>query len=98
MRTSKMGQSLRLVMTAASACALVACVENAVPPSQVPRPATKDVCEEATEYGRRVAAADSEQVRAALQRIANTKSRECAAKTSVSVARGTLEPSPSTSK
>jgi hypothetical protein len=75
-----MSQSTPFILGAALACALVACAENTVP-SRVQSPATGDVCDEAAEYGRRAAAAYGSQVRAALQRIADTKTRECAAKT-----------------
>lgn len=88
------GQSMRFILGAMSACALVACAETAVPAPVHPA-ATKDACDEAAEYGRRAAAAEGEQVRAALQRIADTKSRECAAKTSVSL--GPSAPSSSAS-
>jgi hypothetical protein len=84
MNTRNIWQSARFILGAALACALVACAENAVP-SRVQPPAAKDVCDEASEYGSRAAAAYSSQVRAALQRIADTKKHECAAKTSVSL-------------
>jgi hypothetical protein len=79
-----LGQSMRFISCAVASCALVACAQTAVPPPAHPA-ATKDVCDEAAEYGRRAAAAEGEQVKAALQRIADTKSRECAARTSVSL-------------
>jgi hypothetical protein len=88
-----LGQSMRFILGAVSACALVACAESVVP--SVQPAATKDVCDEAAEYGRRAAAAEGEQVRAALQRIADTKSRACAAKASVGL--GPSAPSSSAS-
>jgi hypothetical protein len=94
MITQSLKQSMRFVSGALSACALIACAQTAVP-SPVHPAARKDVCDEAAEYGRRAAAAEGEQVRAALQRIADTKSRECAAKTSVSL--GPTAPSSSAS-
>jgi hypothetical protein len=88
-------QSLRFILRGVSAFALVACAQNAVSSPAQPA-AAKDVCDEATEYGRRAAAAEGAEVRAALQRIADTKSRECAAKTSVSL--GPSAPSASAAK
>jgi hypothetical protein len=85
-----LGQSMRFILGAVSAGALVACAQEAVPAPAHPA-ATKDVCDEAAEYARRAAAAEGEQVRAALQRIADSKSRECASKTTVSL--GPSEPS-----
>jgi hypothetical protein len=77
------GQSTRFILGAVSACALVACTQDAFL-MRVPATPTKDACEEAAEYGRRAAAADDDRVKAGLQRIADSKSRECAAKTGVS--------------
>jgi hypothetical protein len=94
MMMRNLGQSMRLVLGAMSACTLVACAATAVPPPVHPA-ATKDACDEAAEYSRRAAAAEGEQVKAALQRIADTKSRECAARTSVSL--GPTAPSSSAS-
>jgi hypothetical protein len=86
---------MRFILRAVSACALVACAQNVLPSPAQPA-AVKDVCDEAAEYGRRAAAAEGAEVRAALQRIADTKSRECAAKTSVSL--GPDAPSASAAK
>jgi hypothetical protein len=72
-------QSARFVVGALLVCGLGACAENAAPP-RVEAAAHKDVCEEAADYTRRAAQYDGA-VRAALQKIASTKSRECAAKT-----------------
>jgi hypothetical protein len=94
MITRSLEQSMRFILGAVSTCALFACAQTAVP-SPVHPAATRDICDEAAEYGRRAAAAEGEQVRAALQRIADTKSRECAAKTSVSL--GPTAPSSSAS-
>jgi hypothetical protein len=94
MMMRNLGQSMRFVLGVMSACALVACAETSVPSPAHPA-ATKDACDEAADYGRRAAAAEGEQVKAALQRIADTKSRECAAKTSVSL--GPTAPSSSAS-
>jgi hypothetical protein len=71
---------MRIIQGAVTECALDACAENAIPPPDQPA-AARTACDEATEYSRRAAAADSAQVRAALQRLADSKSRECAATT-----------------
>jgi hypothetical protein len=94
MMMRNIGRSMRFIWGAVSACGLVACAQTAVP-SPVQPAATKDACDEAADYGRRAAAAEGEQVKAALQRIADTKSHECAAKTSVSL--GPSAPSSSAS-
>jgi hypothetical protein len=71
---------MRLVLGAAAAFALVACSQDAFV-TRVPTPAAKDPCDEAAEYGRRAAAANEARAKAGLQKIADSKSRECAAKT-----------------
>jgi hypothetical protein len=96
MNTWNIGQSARLILGAVSACALVACAESAVP-AHAEHPAITNVCDEAAEYDRRAAAAYSAEVRAALRRIADTKSRECAAKTSVTLGPGAPSSSASSS-
>jgi hypothetical protein len=63
-----------------SAFGLGACTENLGSARVVPA-AIKDVCDEAVEYARRTEQADG-RVKVALQRIADTKSRECKARTS----------------
>jgi hypothetical protein len=94
MITRHIGQSMRFILGAVAACALVACAENAFLQPVQPA-AAKDACEEAAEYSRRAAAANDEKVRAGLQKIADTKSHDCAAKTSVSA--GHNQPSASAS-
>jgi hypothetical protein len=78
MNIRNLGRSMRFILGAASACALVACAENTIPAPVQPA-ATRNVCDEAKDYRGRAAAADSAGVRAALQRIADSKSHECAA-------------------
>jgi hypothetical protein len=73
------GQSMRFILGAMSVGAIVACTQDPWLEPVQPVP-TRDVCDEAAEYSRRAAAAHTEQVRTALQRIADTKSGKCAAK------------------
>jgi hypothetical protein len=73
-------QSLRFILSVMSACTLVACSQDAFV-TRVPTPPAKDPCVEAADYGRRAAAANDANVKAGLQRIADSRSRECAAKT-----------------
>jgi hypothetical protein len=91
MITGNIGHSMRFVLGAGAVWALVACAQD---PWMVPvqSAATKDPCDEANDYGRRAAAADNAQVKLGLQRIADTKSRECAAK-STGVTAGPNAPS-----
>ncbi len=78
MNTRAVWQVVKSVAHPLLAFALYACVENASP-SQMEAAASKDACDEALEYAQRAAQADSP-VKEALERIANTKSRECAKK------------------
>jgi hypothetical protein len=59
------------------------CVDQAPPPRLESAPA-KDACNEAADYARRAAEAEPP-AKSALEQIANTKSRECAAKTNTSL-------------
>jgi hypothetical protein len=83
MTIRNLGQSMRIILSALSAGALIACAQEAVPAPTQPV-ATKDACDEATDYAHRAGEAPGPQVKEALQRIADTKQQECAAKTNVS--------------
>jgi hypothetical protein len=81
MITGNIGQSMRFILGAGAVCAMVACAQDPwLQPVQQPA-TTRDACEEASDYAHRAAAAKDEKVRAGLQRIADSKSRECADKT-----------------
>jgi hypothetical protein len=57
MNIRNLGQSRRFILGVASACALVACAGNAVPPPAQPS-ATRSVRDETKDYRARAAAAD----------------------------------------